>query len=122
MTFGPGGGGAIAKDGPELLYATADGRFFRVNPETLTVSENVLPPLELGRGKYWDASKRIVYRELDPRVHDIAASTGNTSSLTTVTTPPSTESVRTRAFRRRHRGVEGSIRVPPARCRILRPR
>jgi cytochrome c2 len=70
FAFGSYGGGAIARDGKYLLYATMDGRFFRINPETLQVSEEALPHLELNINKRLK-SKRITYVETEPRVHDV---------------------------------------------------
>lgn len=71
-----GGGGAIEKDDDGLVYATAGGDFYHLNPSTLAVKKGFLPSLSLGRNEIGQ-SKFITYMELLPRVHDILYYGGN---------------------------------------------
>ena len=63
-------GGALASAGAELIVASADGRFFGLNPASGTVRRQALPALSLGREQI-ARSPSITRVELPPRVHDV---------------------------------------------------
>lgn len=63
-------GGAIAVAGEQLLVASGDGRFFRVDLRRADVEPNAFPALDLGADAL-TRSRRYKRFELPPRVHDI---------------------------------------------------
>ncbi len=65
-----GGGGAIAERDGDLIIATAEGRFHRLDTRNMRYKKDFLPPLYLGDDKI-TSSKNITYQETLPRVHDI---------------------------------------------------
>lgn len=65
-----GAGGAILARGNWLLYASGDGQFVKVDISKKAYQKDYLPKLEMGETAI-EKSKRITYKELLPRVHDV---------------------------------------------------
>jgi len=65
-----GGGGAILIENNEMVYASADGNFFKIDLHTWICNKEYLPKIYLGQDQV-KSSKRYIYQELLPRVHDI---------------------------------------------------
>lgn len=63
-------GGAIFARDNWLLYASGDGQFVKVDISKKAYQNDYLPKLEMGETEI-ETSKRITYKELLPRVHDV---------------------------------------------------
>jgi len=70
-----GPGGAIYIQGRDIVYAAANGDFLLIQPDGLIYERNYLPHIEMGRDLI-EKSKRITYKELLPRIHDIIFANG----------------------------------------------
>ena len=65
-----GVGGAIKIMDKNLIFASANGNFLKINTDKLTYQEDFLPKINTGSDDI-KKSKRITYQELLPRVHDV---------------------------------------------------
>ena len=65
-----GKGGAILAEKSNLIFASAEGDFFKINLKNMVYLENYLPKIYLGQDSV-KKSKKYTYQELPPRVHDL---------------------------------------------------
>jgi hypothetical protein len=66
-----GWGGAILPLNGEIIYGSTSGEFYKINIYSLIYEKNYLPKLESGV-EFFSSSKKINYKEISPRVLDIA--------------------------------------------------